>query len=94
MTTNAEEETNPPEMLEIVKLDGSVGRALEYNPKVVGSNPTPVEVVGLRLLAHAWRNAYLWKRLCFGSEFRRFLLPVTFDRALLNIELGLFHNLL
>ena len=24
------------------------------NPKVVGSNPTPVEVLGLRLLASVW----------------------------------------
>ena len=28
-----EEETNPPEMLEILWLDGSVGRALEYQSK-------------------------------------------------------------
>ena len=33
MTTNAEEETNPPEIAEILCLDGSVGRPLEYQSK-------------------------------------------------------------
>ena len=33
MTTNAEEETNPPEIAEMLWLDGSVGRALEYHSK-------------------------------------------------------------
>ena len=28
------------------------------NPKLVGSNLTPVEVFGLRLLAPTWRNTY------------------------------------
>ena len=51
MTTNVEEETNPPEMAEIVRLDGSAGRAMDTKIKIVGSNPTPVEVSGLRLLA-------------------------------------------
>ena len=33
MTTNAEEETNPSEIAEMPRLDGSVGRALEYEFK-------------------------------------------------------------
>ena len=37
---------------ELLWLDGSVGRVSEF-PKVVGSNPTPVEVIELRLLADA-----------------------------------------
>ena len=58
MTTNVEEETKPNvngEKDALLWLDGSVGRALEYQFKCpVGSNPTPVEVFGLRLLAPAW----------------------------------------
>ena len=60
MTTNAEEETNPPEnarnsmdwMAQLVERWTS-------NPKVVGSNPTPVEVFGFRLLTFARRNSHL-----------------------------------
>ena len=37
---------NPPEMAEIQLLDGLVERR-STNPKVVGSNPTPVEIFGL-----------------------------------------------
>ena len=33
MTANAEEENNPPEMVEVLWQDGSVGRALEYQSK-------------------------------------------------------------
>ena len=41
MTTNTEEETKPPEIAEILWLDGSVGRALENQFKVVGFNSLP-----------------------------------------------------
>ena len=57
MTTNAEEEKNPPEMAEIWMAQLVERRST--NPKVVGSNPTPVEDFGLRLLAPAWRTIYL-----------------------------------
>ena len=33
MTTNAEEETKPPKIAEMLRLDGSVGRALEFQSK-------------------------------------------------------------
>ena len=36
MTLNAEEETNLPEMAEMLWLDGSFGRALEYQSKGCG----------------------------------------------------------
>ena len=36
MTTHAEEESNPPEIAEMVRLDGSVVKALEYQSKVRG----------------------------------------------------------
>ena len=33
MTIDTDEKTNPPEMAEMLRLDGSVGRALEYQSK-------------------------------------------------------------
>ena len=55
MTTNAEEETNPPENASMDWMAQLVERWTS-NPKVVGSNPTPVEVFGFRLLTFARRN--------------------------------------
>ena len=57
MTTNAEEETSPPENARN-SMDWMAQRVERWtsNPKVVGSNPTPVEVFGFRLLTFAKRN--------------------------------------
>ena len=51
MTTDAEEETKPPENARnsMDWMAQLVERWTSY-PKVVGSNPTPVEVFGFRLL--------------------------------------------
>ena len=59
MTTKAEEETNPPEMVEILGWMAQLVERWSTNPKVVGSNPTPVEVFRLRPLTFTWRNTYL-----------------------------------
>ena len=48
MTTNAEEETNPPVIAEIYGWMARLVERWSTNPKV-GSNPTQVEVVGPRL---------------------------------------------
>ena len=60
MTTNAEEETNPPENARnSMDWMAQLVERWSTNPKVVGSNPTPVEVSGLRIFAPTWRNTYL-----------------------------------
>ena len=55
MTTNAEEETNPPDRNGRNSMDwmAQLVERWSTNPKVVGSNPSPVEVFGLRLIADA-----------------------------------------
>ena len=66
MTTNAEEETNPPEMLDIVWLDGLVGRALEFQSKGRGfksHSSQSFRISTTRLTTHllfTWRNSHLW----------------------------------
>ena len=54
MTTNAEEESNQPEMLEIVSLDGLVGWALEYQSKGRGFESK------FESKFSNWRNSHLW----------------------------------
>ena len=57
MNTNAEEETNPPENARI-SMDwmAQLVERWSTNPKVVGSDPTPVEVFELRVFTFTWRN--------------------------------------
>ena len=53
----------------LIRLDGSVGKALEYQSKgqiPKGSNLTPVEIFGLRLLTDAL--AYYLPTFEFNSE--------------------------
>ena len=60
MTTNAEEETIPPENARnSMDWMAQLVERWSTNPNVVGSNPTPVEVFGLRLLTFTWSNTYL-----------------------------------
>ena len=46
-----------------------VGRR-STNPKVVGSNSTPVGVFGLRLLALAWRNTLSFRLKTFHIQIK------------------------
>ena len=59
MSTNAEEETSLPEIAEILFWMAQLVECWSTKSKVVGSNPPPVEVFGLRLLADVWRNTSL-----------------------------------
>ena len=57
MTTNAAEETNLPEIASnSMDWIAQLVERWSTNPKVMGSNPTPVEVFGLRLLTITWRK--------------------------------------
>ena len=61
MTTNAEEETIPPENAKnSMDWMAQLGERGTSYPQVVSSNPTPVEVFGFRLLTLARRNSHLW----------------------------------
>ena len=59
MTNNAEEETKPPELVALLRLDGSVGKTLEYQSKGRGFKSHSSQFSDFEYWPMPWRNIYL-----------------------------------
>ena len=59
LTLDTEEDTNLPGMTKCHDWIAQLVERWRTKPKVVGSNPTPVEVFQFRQPDPAWRNTYL-----------------------------------